>query len=309
MTPNDACLICGAHDWKRLDQVRRTDLVFNVCTCRECGFVAQIPPLSADTLEAHYTNGYNERNYMASMEQIHETMIEPGQHRLTYMERMHALDTAKRVLEIGPGAGSLMKLLADHGLDVEGIEADPTAAQWIQENLGLNIFNGWFNSAFEHRRKDWERNCFDLIVLVHVFEHIIDVADFLPKITRILSPNGRLFIEVPNILRPFSDQREWQHYCDPGHLYYFSANSLSKALRRHDFDVIDITDDTMRPYRNIQCHARFEPHTAATTVSQMPYDSPAEIERIWRRFVRMHPTRWYLRYGWKQNVKHLLFRH
>lgn len=307
MTPNDVCLICGTCEWKRLDQVRRNDLTFNICTCRGCGFVAQIPPLSADTLKAYYANDYNERNYMASMAQIHETMIEPGQHRLTYMERMHALDTAKRALEIGPGAGSLMKLLDDRGLDVEGIEADPTAAQWIREKLGLSIFNGWFDTAFERRHEDWERNRFDLILLVHVFEHIVDVADFLQKLGRILSPNGRLFIEVPNILRPFSDQREWQHYCDPGHLYYFSANSLAALLQRHGFTVLDVTDNTMRPYRNVQCIAQRDGTVSRGAVSQ-EIRAADEVTRIWRRFVRSHPVRWYLRYGWRRDVKRAMGR-
>jgi len=299
------CLICGATDWRALQHVERDGVAFELALCPSCGFVAQVPPLSDAAIAAYYRADYNRRNYGAELPALHETMKEPGRLRVEFLDRLGALTGARRALEIGPGTGSFMALLAERGIAVEGVDADPSAAAWMRSALGLTVHDGLFDDIFDAHAAAWHRAPFDLVSLIHVFEHLLDPAATLARITSILTPGGCIFIEVPNLLHPFSDQREWEHYCDPGHLSYFSLNTLPVVLRRAGMSIEAITDDTMRPYRNIQCLCR-PGGTATTSAPVLPCDPPREVEAVWRRFVRAHARRWYFGYGWRADVKRAL---
>jgi 2-polyprenyl-3-methyl-5-hydroxy-6-metoxy-1,4-benzoquinol methylase len=298
------CLICGASDWRDLQHVERNGVVFELALCSSCGFVAQVPPLTEAAIGAYYRADYNRRNYGAELPALHETMKEPGRLRVAFLERHGALASARRALEIGPGTGSFMALLAERSIAVEGVDADPQAAAWMREAAGLTIHDGLFDDVFDRHAATWRMAPFDLVAMIHLFEHLSNPAATLARIATILAPGGRIFIEVPNLLRPFSDQRDWEHYCDPGHLSYFSLNTLPVVLRRAGMTIEAITDDTMRPYRNIQCLCR--PGGAAAVAPNLPCDDPRAVEAVWRGFVRGHARRWYLGYGWKADVKRAL---
>ncbi len=60
---------------------------------------------------------------------------------------------------------------------------------------------------------------FDLVVMRHCLEHLRDVFNIMDELYRILTPGGRLVIEVPH----FSWCGAYQH---PGHIHFFSAGSL-----------------------------------------------------------------------------------
>jgi len=299
-----SCLICGTVDWELLDDVDYSGYQFAVRLCRRCGFVAQVPPLPSEALKAYYAANYNQTSYKAQLADLHITMKQPGRQRIAFLDGKNALAGVHRALEIGPGAGSLLSLLAERDIKVEAVEADPLAASWITDSLGFTVNLGSFTDVLARRAAEWRSNPFDLIVMVHVFEHMPDPVALLDDLRSIMSPGGRLFLEVPNIRRPFSDERKWQHYCDPGHLFYYSENSLSRVLNRGGWSVEALTDDTMRPYRNIYCLARFVGGRAAESAA--PCDPPQDMRRTWRRFVAFHPVEWYARYGWKQQVRNLL---
>ena len=38
-------------------------------------------------------------------------------------------------------------------------------------------------------------------------------------------------------MKPFTDEWDWKSYCDPGHLHYFSQNSLASLLFKSGYQV------------------------------------------------------------------------
>ena len=82
---------------------------------------------------------------------------------------------------------------------------------------------------------------FDAITLYHVLEHIPELNPFLSELRRVLKPQtGTLVIEVPNGegLQSRLQKAEWPYVHPHDHLYYFSARSLPKLLRKHGFQEI-----------------------------------------------------------------------
>ena len=62
-----------------------------------------------------------------------------------------------KFLEIGPGAGSMMKILTEKGAEVIGIEPDSHACNWLAKNTNLKVHNGFFLKLFIIIKKRMER--------------------------------------------------------------------------------------------------------------------------------------------------------
>lgn len=52
---------------------------------------------------------------------------------------------------------------------------------------------------------------FDIITLIHVFEHFIDPVNELIKIKKLLKKNGRIYIQIPNYNENYYDLRIYDH--------------------------------------------------------------------------------------------------
>ena len=95
-----------------------------------------------------------------------------------------------------------------------------------------DIFEADFPSAY-----------FDALVLYHVLEHISELNPFLCELRRVLKPEtGTLVIEVPNgeSLQSRLQKADWPYVHPHDHLYYFSAHSLPKLLRKHGFQRVTL---------------------------------------------------------------------
>ncbi len=82
---------------------------------------------------------------------------------------------------------------------------------------------------------------FDLILMRHVFEHILDLENFLKKIKKNLkNKDSNLIIEVPNLdsfWRKIMKER-WPGYFYPFHYYVFSKKFLKNYLSKYDLKVV-----------------------------------------------------------------------
>ena len=116
----------------------------------------------------------------------------------------HAIDPllpvgARRYLDIGCGVGG--SLLAAHrrGLEVHGIEIDPERIELGEANCCDAGLQGVIQPAdiLDEELVD-QLGCFDVITLMSVIEHVLDVSLTLKHVTRLLNPGGILFMEIPN---------------------------------------------------------------------------------------------------------------
>ncbi len=105
------------------------------------------------------------------------------------------LEGAGRVLDLGCGRGELLKLLADRGVGVVGVDLDPEALAACREK-GLTVERG---DLFEFLSGQDDGSC-DAVVCAHVVEHLPPLA--LPRLMELahskLRPNGVFAVETPN---------------------------------------------------------------------------------------------------------------
>jgi 2-polyprenyl-3-methyl-5-hydroxy-6-metoxy-1,4-benzoquinol methylase len=78
---------------------------------------------------------------------------------------------------------------------------------------------------------------FDLIILSHVAEHLVDLSD-VATVLKHLAPNGLLYLEVPDpIGYPCCARREYMYYFDRLHVNHFSQAALGSWLARYSLGI------------------------------------------------------------------------
>lgn len=124
-----------------------------------------------------------------------------------------ALSFPHRVLDLGCGPGSLRTQLSPFNI----VGLDPDAAA-----LGQNSFP---SACGEGHHLPFAGSSFDMVVCNHSLEHLHNVAETLREIHRVLKPDGRLFVTVPDG-HSFSDRLYRLLLCGGGHFQRFSFNGI-----------------------------------------------------------------------------------
>ncbi len=107
---------------------------------------------------------------------------------LRSIDRLLPLTGGDRVLEVGCGQGHLTRRLADRGIDVVGIDANPNAPEVAGSDRVL------FMKA---EALEFEDDRFDVVVSVHAIEHIPQLDQALAEMSRVLKPDGRVLFIYP----------------------------------------------------------------------------------------------------------------
>jgi len=91
---------------------------------------------------------------------------------------------------------------------------------------------------------DINTNVYDCLILSHVLEHIYDVNEFIINISKNITNNGYLYIEVPNseFYHKMVDLCPLQEI-NIEHINFFSKFALNKLLIKHNFSAVCLYDD------------------------------------------------------------------
>ena len=212
---------------------------FTFVKCSRCGLVYLNPRPSADEL-GELNQSMWER--WSISEQTKEYIGSPRTARSTYPEILKELKRQKPqkgdLLEVGSGQGGFLKACQDDGWNTYGVDISEECVAYARNHHGIrNVL------AVDLLEADFNEDIFDVVVMNHLIEHLIDPQAYLKEIHRILNPNGILCISTPNIdslsARLFG--RYWQALFVPLHLVLFSPATLSQMLRGTDYSVLKIS--------------------------------------------------------------------
>lgn len=226
-TTEQRCDLCEGADFEALVTGTRFGVEAPIVMCRRCGLTFQHPRPEANALASFYRDEY--RTLYCGLEDPSDDFVAEQERRgQVILERVNASRGGPpgRVLDVGCGAGGTLLPFRAAGWTVMGVEPG-SFGEWGRRELGLDI-RPIADLA------DLDGAEFDVVVISFVLEHVPSPADVLAHANRLVGPQGRVYVEVPNLATASGAVDEYFHVA---HLTYFTPDTLAAALRRAGFDV------------------------------------------------------------------------
>ena len=146
-----------------------------------------------------------------------------------------------RWLDVGFGAGALLRAGARAGWEMTGTEVSEAAAS-AMSSAGFDVRSGVDS--------DLERGAFDVVTALEVVEHLPDPQATLAAMHEALRPEGVLYLTTPNAggLSSRWLGTRWSVVSPPEHLQLFTANGLHALCSATGFRERRIEAHGLNPY-------------------------------------------------------------
>ena len=149
----------------------------------------------------------------------------------------------ERVLEVGCGTGATIAVLRSRGCEVVGVDIAPAAVEEARRVLDAA-------HALDAEEEDlpYEPGYFDLLILHHVLEHMVNPWEALRRLVSYVRRDGYVIVGVPNIAHYrvlarliLHDQFVHEPYgvLDWTHLRYFTRSSLETTLLGAGLSIVE----------------------------------------------------------------------
>ncbi len=240
LAPVPACP-CGSASFLPIAGKDRFSLPFAAKLCLECGLICTDPVIPEAVLPEYYEQYYHPLT-LGRMDGARDF------HTLGQGERIFDLlpplpSANPRVLEIGAGLGYVLQEFARRA-ERAGVNARCYAAEYnlsaVEECLKRDI-RAIQGGMAEVKKHLWDRGVrFDVIILSHVLEHVVDSNGFLAAL-REIAEGAMVYIEVPGVLNIHANafcQGDFLRYFTHSHCYQYTLASLSYHVCRHGFSRI-----------------------------------------------------------------------
>lgn len=232
------CPWCGApseHSFLTLNDYFLSQESFEIFECDQCHLLFTVPRPSPELIGQYYKSD----NYYSHQENKHGFIPRVYEFVKSFnMKRKVQLATdglpVGTMLDIGCGVGDFLSAMAEKSWKITGIEPSDDARALAQKKLGITLLKPQESSTLPD-------HSFDLITLWHVLEHVDDLHFQLSEIKRLLKPNGRLLLALPNF-KSFDAQyykEHWAAWDVPRHLNHFCPDSI-RSIVCQSFELVDI---------------------------------------------------------------------
>lgn len=204
--------------------------------CRHCRLVRLYPWPSPADLPRYYPAGYwfaPDRGTAQRWEERYRRFV--LRDHLRFAEK--ALERCREegpVLDVGCGGGLFLRMLADRGYRIAGLDfsRDAAAIAW-RANRVPAVCAALPDAPFPDRS-------FAAVTMFHVLEHLYNPASYLEAAHRILKPDGRLIVQTPNAScwQFLLLGANWSGLDVPRHLTNFRAKDLAVLLETCGFEIV-----------------------------------------------------------------------
>lgn len=160
--------------------------------------VIKIVPYTQTTGKHSLDDVYAQISLRFDQDYNDQTPVGKSYHRnVAHLIEMMRLTRRHRVLDIGTGTGSMALGAAEQGAQVTALDISQTMMQMAQQKankrqLQINFVVG------DAEQLPFRSKSFDVVVTASVPHDVNNFDQFLAEISRVLKPQGRLFINVNN---------------------------------------------------------------------------------------------------------------
>jgi SAM-dependent methyltransferase len=220
------CPICGSMQFTVVYPAGVAQ-INQVVTCDGCGLMYANPRReSADVVLMADERDFDWREIAPQMFEKEQVQLKDMDNTRDLLEQLHP--NRGTVIEIGCSFGFQLNEFRKRGWEIEGVEPNHNSARHAQEALSITVQTSILEEA------GIADESADVVVMLHVIEHIPDPVGTLSEIFRVLKPGGHLVLETPRydtLTFRLLGKRERSVSCD-GHILFFTDESLAKAYTK-----------------------------------------------------------------------------
>jgi 2-polyprenyl-3-methyl-5-hydroxy-6-metoxy-1,4-benzoquinol methylase len=228
------CFICNEKNFEIISEIDRYGFYYPAGFCVDCGNVQQTEFLNKFALNEFYKNYF--RKIYQSISPIKLFNFQKNNRSYDIFRFTNCGQKPKNVLDVGCGTGALLTSFLKNNCEVLGLDFNNKYLS-VAKSKGINVRKGSIEQIKSNEK-------FDLIILSHVLEHLLNPSVFLKKIKNILSDNGILYIEVPSleaILKGAYDY-DLKKYLHNTHVCHYSLGSLELLCKKSGLKLIKNND-------------------------------------------------------------------
>lgn len=213
-----------------------TTRVFQVVECQACRLIRLFPWPSAQDLRTYYPDDYwfvPEQDAVSRLEEFYRRTV--LRDHVRFVSR--AVDGAKLdgpVLDVGCGGGLFLRMIAERGRKVVGLDFALGAANAAWNTNHVPAVCGALTQA------PFAPESFAAVTMFHVIEHLYDPVAYLDAAAQLLKPDGRLIVQVPNAAcwQFLLLGESWNGVDIPRHLINYRARDVEFLLDRCGYEVV-----------------------------------------------------------------------
>jgi SAM-dependent methyltransferase len=205
--------------------------------CTECRLVRLYPFPTPAELRDYYPAGY-----WFTAEDVPSERLEQAYRRFVLRDHLRFVERALReseetglILDVGCGGGLFLQMLVERGAgQVAGLDFSLDAAKIATRRAGVPAVCATLSKA------PFRPESCSAITMFHVLEHLFEPAAYLEAAWKLLKPNGRLIVQVPNAScwQFLLLGERWNGLDVPRHLIDFRQADLDLLLDHCGFEVL-----------------------------------------------------------------------
>lgn len=147
-----------------------------------------------------------------------------------------------KTLEFGCCHGGSVYLMRLAGFDASGAEMSPWLCEYAREKFNVPMYCGSIKDV------DVEQGSLDVVIMMDVLEHLLDPAEDMKRIARLLKDDGLVFIQTPcihGLERSYEQMKHDSemfllHLKEDEHLFLFNKSSVESLLNQAGFPFVSV---------------------------------------------------------------------
>lgn len=151
-----------------------------------------------------------------------------------YANLLKRYTSTGQLLDVGSAAGFILQGFCDSGWQGQGIEPNPTMAQYARQTLALSVEVGTLEQLEVSKT-------FDVVTMVQVVAHFFDVQQAFAAASQHTKSGGFWLIETWNCSSWMARLlgTHWHEYSPPSVLHWFSPDRLARFSAQYGFREVD----------------------------------------------------------------------
>jgi 2-polyprenyl-3-methyl-5-hydroxy-6-metoxy-1,4-benzoquinol methylase len=239
------CRHCGSRRSKVRYEFNEHDKVIRECS--SCRLMVLDPMPSEHELHAIYNEDYFENEQLTAadparvygyVDYISERINKQKGYRgicATLRSFLFSARKRPRLLDYGCGLGFFLDVAYEQGFDVEGVEFNRYALEYIRNRYRYRVYGPEEFAPSEP---------YDVVTMFDVIEHLREPFQTLDAVHGLLADEGLLVVSTmdsTSVTSRLMGKRLEDFRRIREHLFFFDRSNLSSILGRHGFDVLKVS--------------------------------------------------------------------